>query len=230
MPRPKEGVKRRVMFLFRQGTKRAQFLFLGLILGGFVCPSSGQTRAPKPIPDDVQETESGFFSWRLLLELDWGWHSVSDSRYKEVYSEGNRMLTFAVHPLWINEGRHSFGPAAGIKNFSKKGTSTVTQEEARLTLLSLFLGVEYTVDLKPFYPGIEMGVDHCFYRERSPLMNTRGSTTGYHVQGQLMLQIPGSTFLKLKLFIRHSKLPTKEITKVNLGGLEYGAGILIELF
>lgn len=218
------------MSLIRRGTRSGFPLILFFILIGLLCPAStaisGQQQS---IANDAQTDVARLSPGHLLLELGWGWYTVSDSRYQEVYSKGNGMVFLAVHPFFRSVGRHSFGFSAGIKSFSKKGQSTVTLEETRLTLIPIYLGGEYMLNLEPFFPGIEMGVDHCLYREQSSLMTTKGSTTGYHVQGNLVFQPPGLTFLRLKLYIRHSRLPADESVEVNLGGLEYGAALLFKL-
>ena len=218
------------MSLNRQGTRSGFFLISFFVLLGLLCPApeviGGQQQ---PNSDDAQADAGRLSPGHLLLELGWGWHTVSDSRYQEVYSKGNGMIFFAVHPFFKSLGRHSFGFSAGIKSFSKTGESTVTREETQLTLIPIYLGGEYTLNLEPFFPGIEIGVDHCLYREQSSLMITKGSTTGYHIQGNLVFQPPGLTFLRMKLYIRHSGLPADEAVEVNLGGLEYGAALLIKL-
>jgi hypothetical protein len=215
--------------LFKRGAHGGHLHIAFYILFGLLFLPSFLSSEPKSQTDKTLK-DLNFFSLpgHLLLEWSWGWHTVSDSRYREVYSVGKGMATFAVHPFFKSVGRHSFGFAAGIKSFSKEGESTVTQEDTRLTLIPIYLAGEYMLNLPPFYPGIEMGVDHCFYTEESLLMKTKGSTTGYHVQGNLIFQPPGSAFLRVKIFIRHSRLPARETFRVNLGGPEYGAGLLIK--
>lgn len=218
-----------MMSLIKRG-RRSHFPLLSFfILLGLLDPISILAGEPEPISQIIQEEEPRLSPGHLLLECGWGWRTITDSRYSEVYFKGNSMVTFAVHPFFRSLGRHSFGFSAGIKSFSKEGKSTVTGQDARLILTPVYLGGEYMLCLEPFFPGIEMGVDHCLYREQSTLMTTKGSTTGYHVQGYLMFQPLGLTFLRLKLYIRHSKLPAHESVEVNLGGLEYGAALLIKL-
>jgi len=200
-----------------------------LILLYFLSPSWGMTYPQVPAPDDLSQTESVFLPGTLLLEIGGGWYKIADARFEEIFSKGSGIITLAVHPLLKSWGLHSLGVAAGIKRFTQDGESTVTQQDIRLTLVSLFLGTEYTLNLEPFSAGIEMGADFGFYKERSPLMTTQGSTAGYHIQGNLMVRMPLLPSLKIKLYVRHSKLPAQEAIRVNLGGLEYGVGLLLNL-
>lgn len=218
------------MFLFKRGVRSRLPILFFFILTGFLLPPSfligGQkSRAGDPSKDQERILSPG----HLLLDWSWGWNTVADSRYREVYSGGNGIVTFAVHPIIKRTGRHSFGLSAGIKMFSKEGESTLSKQNTTLILTPVYLGGEYMLSLPPFYPGLEMGIDHCFYEEKSPLMTTKGSTTGYHVQGNVVFQLPGLAFLMVKMYIRHSRLPARESFRVNLGGLEYGAGLLIKL-
>lgn len=217
------------MFLCKLQARGGHLYIAFYILLGLLFLPSFLSGEPKSQADKILK-DRNFISLpaHLLLEGSWGWQTVSDARYKEVYSGGSGMVTFAYHAFFKSFGRHSFGLAAGIKSFSKEGESTVTQEDTRLILTPIYLAGEYMLNLPPFYPGVEMGVDHCFYKEESFLKKTIGSTTGYHVQGHLVFQPLGSDFLRVKIFIRHSRLPARENFRVNLGGPEFGAGLLIK--
>jgi hypothetical protein len=201
------------------------FLFISL----FISISSGTAGTGDSLLPVSSQSEKLDIVESTLIDLSLGRYKLVDARYKEVYGKGNEIYTLAVYQFFKTHHRHNFGLSAGIKHFVKKGHSTVTHEEAQLTLLPLFIGASYTLNLKSILPWIEMGADYCLYKEASAIKTTRGSTTGYHVQGGLMIPLPKIKNLKLKLYIRHSKLLAKENITVNLGGLEYGVGLILGL-
>lgn len=160
------------------------------------------------------------------LELSYGHYQVSDSRYQDVYSEGGGILSLEILRFVRNHHPHYIGVAGGIRRFSNTGYSTLTQEETRLKLFPLALGVRYFLKAKYLTPWVEIGMDYFMYDEKSDIHDTNGSTWGYHIQGGIYVPFPGVPSLMLKFHARHTKATANENgLNINLGGPEFSLGL-----
>lgn len=167
---------------------------------------------------------------KTTIELGYGKYNVSDPRYKDVYEAGREIYTLEILQLLRTQNHHHLGLAAGVKHFTKKGKSTITQEGTRLTLIPISLSGRYLLKIKAFIPWVEMGMDYYHYKESAPIKITEGWAWGYHIGGGCYLEIPRVKFIKIKIYVRHTKAMAEvEAIKVNLGGFEYGLGIAFGL-
>ena len=83
---------------------------------------------------------------------------------------------------------------------------------------------------KPVIPFAEVGWDYFPYREESPVYTTSGSALGFHLQAGVFIPLKVLKSLKVKLYLRYSRVKTEENDlEVNLGGIEYGMGLVYGL-
>ena len=163
---------------------------------------------------------------KTMIELGYGRYEISDPRYKEVYRAGREIYTLEVLQLLKALNHHHLGLSLGVKHFTKKGNTSVTQENTQLTLIPVSLGARYLLKIKQFLPWIELGMDYYNYKESAATRATEGWAFGYHVAGGCYIEMPKVKFIKLKIFAKHTKAMAKEDEiQVNLGGFEYSIGL-----
>jgi hypothetical protein len=168
--------------------------------------------------DNLEKTSIGF---------GYGTYQVSDPRYKEVYDGGEGIYTLEILQLFHAQNPHHFGLSLGYKHFSTEGKTTITQEKTKLSLVPIALGLRYLIKISSFLPWIELGTDYYHYKEGAALRSTQGSAFGYHIAGGFYLEIPRVNFVKLLIYVKHTKcIATEDEIKVNLGGLEWGVGLV----
>lgn len=178
------------------------------LLLALVAPSFAQT-LPK---------EQGTF------EFYYGRYDIKDTRFTDVYQKGG-----SIQGLLLSSAlAFGFDFYSEIKAFYKTGTLTFTEEKTTFLLLPLALGVRYILPgnfLRPYAGG---GMDFYFYYENNPIATTLNITTGYHLTAGLYLQFGKNSPLRLNGKVAYTRVKTTEdgIT-IELGGLEYGAGIAI---
>jgi hypothetical protein len=163
---------------------------------------------------------------KTMIELGYGRYKISDPRYKEVYRGEREIYTLEVLQLLQALNHHHLGLSLGVKYFTKKGKTSVTQESTRLTLIPVSLGARYLFKIKQFLPWIEMGMDYYNYKESAAIKSTKGWAFGYHVAGGCYFELPEVKFIKLKFYAKHTKAMAEENEiRVNLGGFEYSLGL-----
>lgn len=163
-----------------------------------------------------------------FIEFCLGRYNIKDPRFIRVYTSGREIFTLELFQLIAAEIPHHFGISAGLKHFRQNGRSTVTKKDSQLTLSPLFLGIKYLLSTNYFVPWLELGLDYYIYREESEVKTTEGHTFGYHFQGGVYVQFPKLRTIKLKIYLKHTRATAvEEDIEVNLGGMEYSAGISI---
>jgi hypothetical protein len=188
-----------------------KLILAGALVLGFMAPSFGQTAEP-PVKNQ------GTFEFYL------GSYRISDERFKEVYKEGGSIQGIALSSALIA----GFDFYAEIKAFYKIGTLTYTQEQTKLLLIPLSLGVRYVLPGDWLLPYAGGGADFCFYYENNPIATTMNIAKGYHLLGGLYIQFGKNSPLRLNGRVKYTRIKTTEDgVAVELGGLEYGAGIVI---
>ena len=158
------------------------------------------------------------------FEFYYGRYDIKDTRFTDVYQKGG-----AIQGLLLSSAlAYGFDFYAEIKAFYKTGTLTFTEEKTTFLLLPLALGVRYVLPgnlLRPYAGG---GMDFYFYYENSPIATTLNITTGYHLTAGLYLQFGKDSPLRLTGKVTYTRVKaTEEGITIELGGLEYGAGIAI---
>ena len=158
------------------------------------------------------------------FEFYYGQYGINDARFTDVYSKGGSIFGLGLSSVLA----FGFDFYADIKAFYKTGSLTYTQEKTTFLLLPLSLGLRYVLPgsfLRPYAGG---GMDFYFYYENNPIATTLNVATGYHLMAGLYLQFGKDSPLRLNGKITYTRVKAlEEGIGIELGGLEYGAGIAI---
>jgi len=188
-----------------------KLVLAGALVLGLIAPSFGQ--ATEPVVKN-----QGTFEFYL------GSYRISDERFKAVYKEGGALPGIALSSTLIA----GFDFYAEIKAFYKTGTLTYTGEQTKLLLIPLSLGVRYVLPGDWVLPYAGGGADFYFYYENNPIATTMNIAKGYHLLGGLYLQFGKNSPLRLNGRVKYTRIKTmEEGVSVELGGLEYGVGLVI---
>jgi hypothetical protein len=166
-----------------------------------------------------------------LLGLNLANTALSEERFKTVFGQKN----VSTWSLELSQAFWTSGPstlALGFeyKSFSLHGHSTVTGQETSVTITSLPLSVRFLRRFGRAAAFLSAGPVFFNYRETSLLQNTFGYTTGLRLQGGILLGTPTFQAIKAKIFVGWTQALTEENgVRVNLGGLEIGAGLALAL-
>jgi hypothetical protein len=150
------------------------------------------------------------------------YYAVQDSVYREVYGRGDLMygLTLAVQPFSLLE----IAVDGGL--LQDKGRMTYTDEEVQFLLRILALSLRlHLVRVKFFSVYLGGGGDYCLYKEKAPprFGDVSGSTTGYHAEAGVCLNLPWKFYLDFNArYVVAKAKPLGETLKI--GGLRAGLG------
>ena len=159
-----------------------------------------------------------------------GIYNIRDDRFKQIYEGLGYIYGFGLSRRLFNLNQHNFYLSLDFRFYSKKGKSTVTEEDTKLILRPISLGGAYMFALKRIITFAEIGVDYYPYKEKSALHSTSGTGWGFHLKGGALIPLKILKSLKGKIYFRYSEAKTVENDlEVNLGGFEYGIGIIYEL-
>jgi len=179
-----------------------------------------------------------FFTGTLLAQAEkekkWtagvlsGLFFLQDEIFQEVYGKSTLFLgaeiTFPLSKLIRNmEGVFHF------KYVTDKGETSFTKEEIKLQLFNLSLSLRYIMNLNKFKLFLGPGVDYIFYGEKYPETFPRdsmnGSVLGFHILGGSYYSFSSS--FAAKIYFKHDIAETtEEGIRVNLGGTEWGIGLI----
>jgi hypothetical protein len=158
-----------------------------------------------------------------------GIYSIQDDRFKDIYEGLGCIYGFGLSRKVYSSKQHNLFLSLDFKFYSKKGKSTVTEQETKLILKPISLSAVYLLVTKKIFPFAEIGLDYYPYKEESILHSTSGSAWGFHLQGGILITLAKLKSLKPKIYLRYSKVETTENDlTVNLGGIEFGIGFLYE--
>jgi len=151
----------------------------------------------------------------------------TDAVFKQVYGNGGSTLGFQAGWNFFRSGVFSLAFCLDIRDFSQEGASTITGTASKITLKPLSFGLEAHLQRGVVGLWLGGGVVSVSYAEASALQNTNDSTTGFHVDGGMIFQIPSFPLAALKLYARWSKaVVTLADFDVDVGGTEYGVSLL----
>jgi hypothetical protein len=151
----------------------------------------------------------------------------SDAVFKQVYGNGGSILGLQAGWHFFQSGVFSLALCLDIRDFSREGASTISGTPSTITLKPLSFGLE--AHLQRGVVGIWLGggIVSVSYAETSALQDTSDSTTGFHIGGGMIFQIPSFPLAALKLYARWSKaMVTLADFEADVGGTEYGASFL----
>jgi opacity protein-like surface antigen len=152
------------------------------------------------------------------------YYSIPESLYKEVYKDGNLMLTVST----ILELTKKFEVRLEISHFKKKGKTVLKQEPVNLTLLPISAGIRYRIlDTKEISPYIGGGVVYVVYFEDVPESfgdDVSDSAIGFHAEGGVYFHLGKRFLLDINgRYVISNAQPFEK--KIGLGGLKAGIGL-----
>jgi outer membrane protein W len=165
---------------------------------------------------------------KMSLGFTSGYMALQEEVFKDTYGTGGVFFR-GEYALVLPLNIQSFDIWTGFSYFKKTGKTTITEESLDLKITTLSLALRYLRQLSRFTPFAGAGIDYIVYKEILPeefmIASVGGSDLGFHVQGGTYVNI--LPHLSLKAHIRYlwSKTTEDEIT-VNLGGVEYGLGVV----
>lgn len=160
------------------------------------------------------------------LTLKGGYFSPSDSVFKEVYSGG---------PVF---GVDLAVPIAGVLQawgggelFGKTGSTTVTEDETKVSIVPLYLGLRVEGGKKGLRPYLGVAAAYFLFSEKSVLGSVSESGFGYLAQAGLLARLGGPVWLNVHAGYRGCALRTDDPDPVEakLDGLSAGLGIVLVL-
>ncbi len=157
-----------------------------------------------------------------------GLYFMQDEAFREVYGQ-NTFFLGAEIPLSLSKLIKNLEGIFHFRYMNDKGKATLTEEETRLQLIYFSLSVRYMMNLKKFRPFLGPGVDYIHYQEKYPetfpVDSMKGNTLGFHILAGSYYSLGPS--LSLNVYVKYNIAETtEEETKVNLGGTEWGIGLI----
>lgn len=188
-------------------------------------PAGPEVPRMREIPAAGVEGRQKTFSFGLNS----GAYFVHSADFQEVYG---KQAPFGGAEAGLNlpiSDFDSIGVQLSFNYIPDKGKTTFTQEEVTLTLLPLSLAVSYSKAFGSFMPFVGVAVDYFNYKENFPetftVPSVSGTALGFNFQLGTYLKIMDSLTVKL-YFKFHSAKSTKDGLDINLGGNEYGLGLV----
>ncbi len=186
-------------------------------------------KEPPKIQQQEKERERPQESVKKMgLGFSSGYSAFQDSVFKETYGEGGVFFKIEysfILPIDVK----SIDIWTSFNYFKKTGETTFTKEDLELRITTFSLAVRYLKKMSKFTPFAGAGIDYIVYKEMLPeeftVGSVSGSDTGFHIQGGTYFDILPSLSLKAHIKYVWSKTTKGEIT-VNLGGIEYGLGLV----
>jgi hypothetical protein len=164
-----------------------------------------------------------------LIEIFASVYTIQDDRFKKIYEGQGYTYGFGLSRKIHDLNQHNFFLSLNLRFYSKKGKSTYSDDDTKLIITPVSLGGTYMFVTKRIIPFAEIGADYYSYKEESILHSTSGTAWGFHLEGGILIPFIVLKSIKAKLFFRYSQANTTENNlAVNLGGIEYGVGIIYE--
>ena len=165
---------------------------------------------------------------KWALGLFSGLYFLQDEAFQEVYGQ-NTFFLGAEIPLPLSKLIKNLEGMFQFRYMNDRGKTTLTEEETKLQLIYFSLSVRYLMNLNKFKPFLGPGVDYILYQEKYPetfpLDSMNGTTLGFHVLGGSYYSLSSS--LSINIYIKYNIAETtEEEIKVNLGGTEWGIGLV----
>jgi len=154
-------------------------------------------------------------------------YRVASDRYKQIFGNSVTITGIEVSHIFSLNNRSLLGLSLELRGFAESGRSTETGTHTSFSMTPVTLTGKYVLAKGDFNPYLGAGADYILYKETSSMGDCSGGTVGIHLEGGVYYRPPLFEFLKIKAFLRFSRAVAKvSDIKVNLGGLEFGIGIL----
>jgi hypothetical protein len=162
------------------------------------------------------------FSGLIKAGVTAGYYMPADSVLKEIYGKGGLMIGgFASYePIRKIEIRGEYN------YFRAKGEMTLMHDPIVLTLTPIVIGARYRLLSGKICPYLGAGIDFMSYKEELPerMGNVSDSTTGFHAEGGIYLNLISALFIDLNVRYVSAELMSFG-EKVKLGGIRAGVAL-----
>jgi len=192
-------------------------------------------REKRPAPKEEVETPAaeaegpmigpGFYNTTAGIMI--GTYKNDSGRFDEVYGSGTAIqygINLSRMLLYFRGFQLDISGEA--RTLSKTGQSTLSEDEAKFSMIPLSLAGRLLFQTKYVIPFVGFGADWFNYSEKSVLADSSGSASGYHFQAGVFIVVPGRDYLRVKLYYKFTRVTaTENEIEVQLGGPEYGIGV-----
>lgn len=164
----------------------------------------------------------------MALGFSAGYLTLQDDAFAETYGEGGVFFK-GEYSVTLPVKVESFDIWTGFALFQMAGKTSITQEDITLKMTNLSVALRYLPTFSKFTPFVGAGIDYIVYKEILPeeyvIGSVGGSDLGFHVQGGTYFN--ALPYLSLKVHIKYLwSNADVDGMEVNLGGVEYGAGLV----
>jgi hypothetical protein len=157
------------------------------------------------------------------LEVLFGSYDMNEPRFEAVYPTGGLMSGLALSSAVVSE----VNLYLEIKYYSRQGELTFSKEKTDFYMVPISLGLRYIFPLGLFNPYAGAGIDFYFYYEDNPIGTTLNFANGYHMTGGTYVRFSKTVPLMASLKFKYTwARAEQEGIRIQLGGLEYGAGLV----
>lgn len=198
-----------------------------------------QVTVPEVQPEVPEITEKPLVAkeTRFRAGLVFGRFSINDKNLRDFYGNWFKNIPgieVSVHTLY------NVDIWASYKIFSNETTTTFFENPVKFKLTPLSIGLRYRFPkLRSIEPFAGVGLNFYSYKEtitgESDLEDTKGSATGFHLQGGANFHFKkirillGEIFLKYNIVKKTLDVLLPDGTdELNLGGLELGIGLVVK--
>lgn len=191
-------------------------------------PETKKAVQPEKRPISYLEETAAKVKKNMTLGFSAGYLTLQDETFAETYGEGGVYFK-GEYSVTLPFKTDSFDIWTGFTFFQTAGETSITQDDITLKMTNLSVAFRYLPTFSKFTPFIGAGIDYLVYKEILPedfmIGSVGGSDLGFHVQGGTYYN-----FLPYMSFMVHIKYlwSTTDVDglEVNLGGVEYGAGLV----
>ena len=185
-------------------------------------------RAPRPVEEFSFYRKESPGKKMMASGFSAGYRAFQDDAFKEAYGEGGAFFQ-GEYSFCLPVNAEYFDIWTGFSSFKKAGTTSITHEDLELMITDLALALRYLRTFSRFTPFVGAGIDYIVYKEILPedflIESVGGSTLGFHLQAGTYFDLLPN--LSLKAHIKYLLANTTENElEVNLGGIQYGAGLV----
>jgi hypothetical protein len=158
------------------------------------------------------------------IEIILGRYDMHEPRFDAVYPKGGLLAGLAASATIVS----NLNLYLEAKYWQREGELTFSKEKTTLRLFPISLGARYIVPLGIVNPYAGAGGDIYFYYEDNAIGTTVNHAPGYHVLAGTYLRFSRGFPLMLNLRAKYTwaKAAGSDF-KVQLGGLEYSAGLAL---
>lgn len=154
-----------------------------------------------------------------------GFFRPSDEVFQDAYKSG---AVFGIElAIPLAGGLHLW---AGADYFGKTGLLPVSEEETKVEIIPLYLGLRYHFGKSAVRPYLGAAAAYFLFNEQNPLGNVSESGAGFLGQAGLLIKIGGPLAFDLHVNYRACTLRTDEPDPVeaSIGGFTAGGGIVFK--